>query len=220
MSIAPEIKIVVFDWGNVILKIVSSWEEACKRADLPFHPQVSSPTSKARRQELAKLHQLGHIQSSDFFEKISHSIDGLYSPQEFQTVHDAWLIAEFTGISQLIDDIHANDKATTGLLSNTNAAHWQRHLGTPHTPANFPTVAKLRHKHASHLIGLAKPNIEICKIFETFSGFKPAHILFFDDLEENIIMARSRGWTAIQVSCPIDDTTAQIRRALQDHCVL
>ncbi len=220
MTASPEIKIVVFDWGNVILKIVSSWEEACKRANLPFRPEVSSPTSKSRRQELAKLHQLGHIQSPDFFEKISNSIKGLYSPQEFQIVHDAWLISEFAGISQLIDDIHANNKATTGLLSNTNAAHWQRHLGTPQNPADFPTVAKLRHKHASHLMGLAKPEIEIYKAFETLSGFKPANILFFDDLEENIKMAQSRGWTTIHIAAPVDDTTAQIRHALQDHAVL
>ncbi len=215
-----EIKIVVFDWGNVILKIVSSWEEACTRANLPFRPEVSSPTSKARRQELAKLHQLGHLHSPDFFEKISHSINGLYSPQEFQTVHDAWLISEFAGISQLIDDIHANDKATTGLLSNTNAAHWQRHLGTPQKPADFPTVAKLRHKHASHLMGLAKPEIEIYKAFETLSGFKPANILFFDDLQENIAAAKTCDWNAIQVDCYSGDTVRQMRETLRFYSVL
>ena len=220
MTASSEIRIAVFDWGNVILKIVSSWEEACGRANLPIRGDITSPESKRRRQELAKLHQLGQIESAEFFEKISHAIDGIYSPEEFRAVHNAWLIEEFSGVSQLIDDIHAAGKATTGLLSNTTDAHWQRQIGMHNRAADFPIVSKLRHKHASHLMGLAKPDLEIYKSFEHHTGFKPANILFFDDLQENILAAKACGWNAVRVDCMSGDTAKQMRTALENFGAL
>ena len=209
-----DIGIVVFDWGGVILKIVRSFEEACARANLPVRGDFTSPGAKERRKEIQHQFQIGTISSREFFEGIAASSLGAYSAAEFEAIHHAWLIEEYPGVSQLVDDIHAAGKVTTGLLSNTNEGHWLRHVPTRERLADFPTVGKLRHKHASHLMGLAKPHAEIHRAFEKASGFSAREILFFDDLEENIATARACGWNTLQID-HTGDTAQQMRAHLR-----
>ena len=67
------------------------------------------------------------------------------------------------------------------------------------SPAQFGAPARLRHRHASHLLGLAKPDAAIYHAFAHQTGFSPNRIVFFDDLAENIQAARASGWNAHQI---------------------
>lgn len=212
-------KIVVFDWGGVILRIVRSFEEACQRISLPVYPEVAAPHLSQKRAALAQEFQKGTMSETDFYAQVAKHTAGRYTADDFQRIHDAWLIAEYPGVAQLIHDIHAASVATTGLLSNTNHRHWVRHLPRDGTPGDFPTIGLLRHKHASHLMGLAKPDIAIYRRFEELSGFKRSDILFFDDLPENIHAAHNAGWHAVQVDHRAD-TAAQMRMELLKRQVL
>ena len=219
MSVTPDIGIVVFDWGGVILRIVRSFEEACARAGIPVRGDVVSQEAKERRKQVQHQFQVGLISPREFFDGVAASTMGAYTAAEFEAIHHAWLIEEYAGVGKLVDDIHAARKATTGLLSNTNEGHWLRHVPTRERRADFPTVGKLRHKHASHLMGLAKPHAEIHRAFEKASGFSPHEILFFDDLEENIATARACGWNTLQIDYT-GDTAQQMRVHLRSCGVL
>jgi glucose-1-phosphatase len=195
----PEIRCVVFDWGGVILGHCRSWEEACQRINMPVRASVQSPEILAARRELNQQYTLGKVSCERFFSALTDLCGGAYTLDEVCAIHRAWLTEEYPGVGELIDRLHWGGRVETGLLSNTCAAHWARHLPRHARPADFPTIARLRHKHASHLMGLAKPGHEIFKAFEKASGVRGRHVLFFDDLPDNIAAARAAGWHAERI---------------------
>lgn len=210
---------MVFDWGGVILGHCRSWEEACQRINMPVRASVQTPELQARRRELNQLYTLGKVTCEQFFERLADFCQGAYTQSEVRAIHHAWLTTEYEGVGALIDQLHWAGRVETGLLSNTCAAHWARHLPRHGKPADFPTISRLRHKHASHLMGLAKPGLEIYRAFEKYAGVKGKHILFFDDLPENVAAARAAGWHAER----IDHTRAtapQIESILHVYGVL
>lgn len=212
-------KLVCFDWGGVVLKICRSWEEGCAAAGLAVRPGSATPEGRAARRAWAARYQVGEITCDEFFEGASRAIDGLYSADEIRAIHDAWLIAEYPGVGEVIEKLVATPGIETGLLSNTNQRHWERHLPRSRgVRPDFPSVGLLQHRHASHLLRLAKPQGEIYEAFERETGVRPRDILFFDDLGENIAAARARGWKAEQIDHTAD-TAEQIRRHLLSHGV-
>jgi len=214
-----DIRCVCFDWGGVILRICRSFEEGVTRAGLDLRPGTDAPALKQRRHDLAHEYQIGRLARDEFLASVSTAMNGVYSPVEFERIHDAWLIEEYPSVDRLVADLLASPRIETAMLSNTNELHWRRQqpdaAGLPH----FPTAGRLKHRHASHLLGLAKPEASIYRAFERETGFTPESILFFDDLADNISAARACGWCAEQID-HTGDTAAQMRGHLRRYGVL
>ncbi|MEL6796764.1 MAG: HAD-IA family hydrolase [Planctomycetota bacterium] len=207
-------RIVVFDWGGVILRICRTWDEGCDRAGLPVREGSLTADLLASRQQISRQYETGSIGCAEFCDAISHAMNGLYSPDELRRIHDAWLIEEYPGIAELIEQLGAHDAVTTGMLSNTNHHHWSQQLrpdegGT----SRFPAARMLEHRHASHLLGVAKPDQAIFHRFETETGFRGSDVLFFDDLSANVDAARACGWQAEEIDHE-GDTASQIAQHL------
>jgi glucose-1-phosphatase len=215
----PDIRLVCFDWGGVILRICRSWAEGCVRAGVPLREGVETPALKEQRRRASDDYQAGRIDGETFFQRLAAATGGLYTPDEVRLVHDAWMIEEYPGVAGLIDRLLAVRGVETALLSNTNQAHWARHIAEEGREADFPTVARLHHRHASHLLGLIKPDIAIYRALEQRTGVPGSRILFFDDLLDNIEAARRAGWHAEQID-HTGDTAAQIERHLIAYRVL
>ena len=215
---AEKPRMIVFDWGGVILRICRGFEQGCAQAGLDVRPAAMTPDRVAARRAIAQSYQRGEIDCDTWAVRVSEATGGVYTPLEIQQIHDAWLIAEYPGVAQLIDDLHAAG-TPTGLLSNTNARHWARHLPGGTGEADFPTIGMLRHRHASHLLGHAKPDEAIYRAFERETDHKAGELLFFDDLLENIEQARGCGWLAHQIDHE-GDTAEQMRTALKRFGVL
>ncbi len=218
MSDTP-IRLVCFDWGGVILRHCRSWAEGVKAAGLDLRGNTDSPECQARRKPLGQAFQIGLLTSQEFFEKLHDAVDRLYTIDELHRIHDAWLLDEYPGVDRVIDRLHKNSSITTALLSNTNERHWSRHIPTATTRADFPTAHTLHHRHASHLLRLAKPASEIYSAFEEATGFAGAEILFFDDLPDNIATAACFGWRTALVD-HTRDTAPQIEHTLRTHELL
>lgn len=209
----PAITMVCFDWGGVIVKICRSWQEACTNAGLPIRADSTSDEVKARRRALAEAFQVGGMGSAHFFARLSEATGGAYTPTEVEQIHHAWLIEEYPGVEELVDALTRLPSIETGLLSNTNHEHWRRFQADRcHGLKCFATVGKLLHRHASHLLRLAKPDVDIYHAFVRETGHRPGEILFFDDLEENIRAARAAGWNAEQI-----DHTGDPARQMRGH---
>ena len=216
---AGEIRCVCFDWGGVILRICRSFEEGVTRAGLDLRPGTDAPDMKRRRHDLAHEYQIGRLSRDEFLARVSAAMGGVYSAMEFERIHDAWLIEEYPGVDRLVADLLASPRIETAMLSNTNELHWRRQSRTDPELPHFPTAGRLKHRHASHLLGLAKPEETIYRAFERETGFVPASILFFDDLADNIAAARSCGWHAEQID-HTGDTALQMRAHLRRYGVL
>lgn len=212
---AAPVRLVVFDWGGVILRICRSLAEGCAAAGLdlrldPDHPGTGD--LYRANQALSREHQTGAIGAPVFFERLSRSFSGAYSVAELERIHDAWLLGEYPGVGALIAELHARAAVETGLLSNTDDRHWRRR------EREFPAAGSLHHQHASHLLGVAKPDPTIYAAFERRTGRTGDGILFFDDLEENVTAARAAGWRAELID-HTGDTAIQMRRHLHAHGV-
>lgn len=213
-----EISLVCFDWGGVILRICRSWSEGCQRAGLPLRvppERLAAPDLLAIRRAAADDYQAGRLDDGAYFEAVRRGVGGAYTRDEIARVHDAWLIGEYEGIDDLLARLHATPGVSTALLSNTNPRHWARqHPGHGYAGPHFPAIRRLRHAHASHLLGVTKPDPSIYAEFERRTGHRGRQILFFDDLPENVAAARAAGWYAELID-HTSDTAAQIDRHLR-----
>lgn len=202
--------LVVFDWGGVVLRICRSWEEGCRRAGLMPHAHDLLPAAAAQRSAVSHEYQLGNVTCESFCEGISRATNGRMSPSDVARLHDAWLIEEYPGMADLIGQLNANAGVRTALLSNTNAGHWKRHLpNADGSAADFPTVGTLDFRLGSHLLGEVKPEQAIYHSMQNTAGVPPERIVFFDDLAENVAMARKLGWQSEQID-HMGDPASQI----------
>lgn len=218
------VQLVVFDLGGVVVRICRSIVEAGRRVGIDVAEEDISPERRAERRAIHHEYELGRMTCDEFFVAISQSTGGKYSPAQFRAMHEHWIIGEYEGVAELIDELHALG-VHTGILSNTNASHWaimhnqsegQREGQYESQPVRFVAPRMPRHPFASHLLGLAKPDGAIYRVLAERSGFSPESIVFFDDLVANVDAARAERWRAHQID-HTGDTAAQMRRTLRER---
>jgi FMN phosphatase YigB (HAD superfamily) len=203
--------LICFDLGGVLVRICRDWAEGCAAADVPLRAFDAGPDHHAVRHELVMSLQRGELDGPDFHRAMSELHAGVWSPDEIARIDAAWLLGEYPGTAELIHDLHAAD-LETACLSNTSHDHWGPLCA-------YANVGALRHRHASHLLGLVKPDEAIYRRFESLVDRRPDDIVFFDDLPENVDAARRFGWDAVAID-HTGDTAAQIRAALSHRGVL
>ena len=197
--------IVCFDIGGVLVRICRTWEQGCIAAGVTLRPFDESSEHVERRQSLVMDLQRGEIDDGDFHRHLSELFDGTWNHEEVARVDTAWLLDAYPGTLELIRELDAAE-VRTACLSNTSGGHWESLL-------EYENVAALGTHHASHLLGLAKPDPRIYEVFESMLGVPPEEIVFFDDLVANIDAAAARGWNAVLVD-HVGDTAAQMRNVL------
>lgn len=207
---SPSIKCIVFDLGGVLVRICRSFKEACERDGQAYQGQIAPPELVRRRMALAHEYETGRLSCDEFFAAAVATTSGWQSVDEFRRAHRAMIIGEYEGVRDLIDAIHARG-LSTGVLSNTNHAHW--------SDLRQGVATRVHHPHASHILGVAKPHIDIYRAFERATGFRAADILFFDDLADNIAGAHAAGWQAVLVDHE-GDTAEQMTGVLRARGLL
>lgn len=204
----PSVRLVVFDWGGVILRHCRSWREACGVIGLEVRPGHDRSELVEQRRAITARFQRGAVAPSAVFHQLSHATDHLYTPAECDRLHHAWLLTEYAGVAPLLARLSDTPGLTTALLSNTNELHWQR--GQRH--ADYPAIQHLHRRYASHLWGISKPDPSIFRRLEVETGFSGPQILFFDDLAENCSAAAALGWQTALI-----DHTTETAPQIRDH---
>jgi glucose-1-phosphatase len=224
MGAATSGRVVCFDLGGVLVRIARSWAEACSQAGLPArNPEwLADEAFRTLRRALVDRYQAGLIDCNAYYDELARAIDGLYSAAELEAIHRAWTLEHYPGALELVRALNATADITTACLSNTNHAHWVRLVGEDGR-GEYPAVAELRHRLASHLLGCLKPEARIFQLaqakFSERAQVAPADIFFFDDLAENVAAARAAGWSAFLVD-PAGDTVQQMRAILTGAGIL
>jgi len=211
------VRCVCFDVGGVLVRICRNWAEGCAAAGREVRGHTAQTHWAGRRRCVARDFSEGRMNAHEFATRLSAATDGLYTPEEVIRIHNAWLLDEYPGATALMDKVLNTPGVDVGILSNTNDLHWRRAEGFDGL-SSFPIMSRPRHRIASHLVQLMKPDTAIYRAFESLSGYAGDNILFFDDLEENIIAARACGWRAEQID-HTGDTAAQMHRHLVRHGV-
>src|SRR5262245_26012274 len=134
MSARPDIRLVVFDLGRVLVGLCDNWQQACRIARVPIPFKELSEPERGRLAELVRDEEIGAISPNEFCQSASELF--AVDPQHVWEMSDAYLLAAFPGVSELISELHAA-KLQTACLSNTNSHHWQLMLD-PTRPCNLP----------------------------------------------------------------------------------
>ncbi len=218
-----DIRLVCFDLGGVLVRICRSWPEGCEAAGLPVREQTHTPDLRTARRTLSMRYAVGEGTLDDFAEGVVKLVANRYTAEEIRAIHRAWLIGEYPDVQPLVHEIHSAG-LPTACLSNTNDAHWRQMLGPdPDLNADgslrFPVVHALQIHRASHIMRLAKPDPAIYRQFESDVDLPGRHILFFDDLPDNVAAARAAGWNVVQID-HASPTAPQIKSALRDFRIL
>jgi putative hydrolase of the HAD superfamily len=200
-------KIICFDVGGVMVKISQSWQEAVNRANLES-PISHEETLLLPACEPMNEYQSGKIGYPEYLTRLGEFLN--VSPETAEIVHQSILQYEYPGIPELVLELKAAGYHTA-ILSNTNAPHWDDLLN----PSKFPTVASIDAPHASHLLGLGKPDPAIYAAFNRETGSEPGDVVFFDDSQTNVDAANAFGWIAHRID-PWGDPVAQMRQFLTE----
>lgn len=208
-----DIRLVCFDWGGVILKICRSWEEGCKAAGIKAPSKKVATKCLLKQDALARRFQTGQMSDKAFFRAIAKESEDFHTIDEIAAVHHAWLLEEYNGVEDLIDELNSFADLSTALFSNTNASHWAR------MEEDFQVATMIEHRHASHLFGLAKPDEKAFAAFERRVGAAGNQILFFEDTQAHVDAARAFGWCAELIDHK-GDTAEQMRSHLEQYEIL
>lgn len=203
--------LVCFDLGGVLIRICRTWDEGCLAAGVPIRPFEADEDHVARRQSLVMSLQRGELEDGDFHQELSGLFGGTWTREEVASIDRAWLRGPYEGTTELVRELEVAE-VRTACLSNTSAGHWKALLG-------FENVDRLSIRHASHLLGMVKPDLDIYEEFERLVDASPEEIVFFDDLGPNVAAARTRGWDAVSIDHE-GDTAMQMRTALRERRIL
>lgn len=186
--------LICFDLGGVVVRHCRTWQEGCAAAGIPFDPESAPdhPRHAAARHELLLGLTCGRIDSAAFLRAIADLAQGRLDESDARRVHESWITGEYPGVCAVIDELNAAG-VRTSCLSNTDASHWawmERHS---------PAFRAIRIRHASHLLGMAKPDRRIFSRFAELVDTPADDIVLFDDLQPNVDAAQSAGWRAYRI---------------------
>jgi putative hydrolase of the HAD superfamily len=209
------IELVVFDLGRVLVRICNDWVHACATAGVTIAPDKLDLSALLQLRDLVHQVEVNAVSFEEFAQRVGRTLGA--TPDQIRCASEAFLVSVYPGALELISELHSVGIATA-CLSNTNEHHWELLADRQHPV--FCGLSGLRYQFASHLIGARKPEPAIYEHLERETGFRGGAILFFDDVEENVEAARSRGWIAEWIDPELDDPLPQIRSALGRHGVL
>lgn len=209
------ISLVIFDIGHVLVHVADDWFQAADFAGvrLPF-TNITAEQKQAVKAEIVK-NEVGQQDQAAFAEHVGRIL-GL--PAEHVTrISCGFLRQMYDGIDELLDQVAAFPGVQTGVLSNTNALHWEKMLD----PFDISCIGHERFDFCwpSQEVGDRKPNPGIYEHVEKTSAILPGNILFFDNLIENLETAQARGWQTELIQMD-SNPEPQLHRYLKAYGVL
>ncbi|MBS0341601.1 MAG: HAD family phosphatase [Proteobacteria bacterium] len=198
---SSRVKALLFDLGGVVFEF--DFADALAR----WAP-MSSMSPAAMRQAFShdedyRRHERAELTGAEYFDTLRRKLRLDASDEQIESGWNAIFRAE---IGQTLDAIEAARRfLPCYAFSNTNKSHhaaWR---------AAFPRVEPAFDKvFTSSDIGLRKPEPAAFEHVCREIGLAPQALLFFDDLDENVLGARACGLQAVQVRSP-EDVRAALR---------
>ncbi|MDP4172376.1 MAG: HAD family phosphatase [Bacteroidota bacterium] len=180
--------VVVFDLGNVLIPfdytiMINKLDKVKSGLGKRFMDDYKANYSVHRSFER------GDIKEDDFLELMLSACERAVDKETFCRYYSE-IFTENKEVTSLLPELKKKYKLV--LLSNTNGIH--REYGYKHYEF-FKYFDKLI---LSHEVGSVKPEAEIYRAVENFTGHLPEEHIFIDDVADYAEGARKMGWDAIQ----------------------
>ncbi len=192
---------LLLDFGGVLVSIdfnraFASWAASAGVAESFIAERFKFDAAYA-------AHETAEIDTAQYFEALRRTLGISLSDQAFLVGWNSIFLDVLPGMSDLLTSLA--EIRPLYLFSNTNAVHhayWSRRYKTLLAP--FSGI------YCSHELGVRKPGVEAFQRVARNAGYAASRVVFFDDLEQNVIGARAAGLTAFCVTSAPD-----IQRALK-----
>lgn len=139
-----------------------------------------------------KKFDMGLCPKNDFASGVVDELELEISPEEFLEQFITWHGSIFPGTSKLLESLR--DRFSLACLSNNNKLHW--HSLTKKTDL----AEKFDHIFLSFEMKLMKPAKEAFEHIIHITGYFAKDILFLDDNQKNVSVARDLGFHAYRIS--------------------
>lgn len=183
-----EISVVMFDLGNVLVDL---GDVSQMHGMLNTQGEESDVWLKWLSSPSVIAFDSGLITFDEFALRLPKEVGSQVDKEVFKMAFKAWPKGLFSGALDLVKSV--KPQYHRAILSNTNAAHWPRLM-------NEMGLSGLFHSYfASHMIAAVKPDPAIYEYALKSLQVTPESVLFIDDNQVNIDMARTLGMNAHRV---------------------
>ncbi len=185
-----DIKAVVFDLGMVLIPF--NYDFAVNRLNL------LKPGSGEKVMDFVKNNyhhfrafEAGKMGEDEFITMLMKAgeVEGIIEKEKFCYIYSEIFSINYDMV-ELLERLKQNYRLF--LLSNTNSVHKK------YGYENFKFLRNFEKLFLSHEVGFVKPDPQIYRAVENYSGLKPEEHLFIDDITDYAEGARNCGWSAIR----------------------
>ncbi|KAF9922178.1 hypothetical protein FBU30_007729 [Linnemannia zychae] len=205
------IKAIIFDLGNVLLRLnQSATAEAFKALGATNFPTLS----QHHNSEIIVNIETGKITPTEFRASIRSSIGlpDIVTDVQFDAAWNAMLLDFPKGRLELMNTLRTEYGYKVYLLSNTNSIHIDYIDKICLKDYKEATLDPFFDKvYYSHDIGHRKPSKEAFEVILKDQGLAAGECLFLDDMPENVEAAKAAGLQAAQVDAETDLGFLQLR---------
>lgn len=195
------IRAVLFDMGGVLVELAPL--DQLLGVAMPsdeFWPRwLGSPAVRA--------YERGVCDTADFARQLAAELHLPLSPDELTERFRCFPRGLYPGAAELVRQVAGRGLAT-GVLSNTNALHWDHQTDGEILRTLFD------HEFLSYRLGLVKPDGELFEAVVAALDLAPDEILFLDDNDLNVAGARAAGLEADHTRGVAEARLALHRRGL------
>lgn len=183
-----EYSVVVFDLGNVLIPfnyniIIRKLDSIQSGLGDKFYNLYKD------NYHIHRQYEKWELSNDRFIEMMLDWLDHRVSADEFCKLYSD-IFHENEKTTSLLPKLKENYKLV--LLSNTNYIHqrygWEK----------YEFLKQFDKLILSHEVGAIKPEPEIYKAVQEYTGERPEQHIFIDDVEEYVEGAKKMGWDAIQ----------------------
>src|SRR5688500_2724402 len=179
----------LFDLGNTLIKLAYErvLENICRDATATRDDVVRMLEAAGGYRDLER----GSVSFVEFYHFVCDSVGYRGSITDFRRVWSAFFDGTIPGMEELL--LQVREKYRIAFLSNSNEVHAEI------IPRQFSGLFRKDDRFIlSHRFRVAKPDPEIFRRALEVLGALPHHIVFIDDLIENVLAARTVGMRAFQ----------------------
>ncbi|MBF8270855.1 MAG: HAD-superfamily hydrolase, subfamily IA, variant 3 [Gammaproteobacteria bacterium] len=201
---ANNIEVILFDLGGVLVELsgvptLLSWSGETITPEKLWQRWL---TSTAVRE-----FETGRTRQDHFARQLIDEMSLRIDPDEFLASFTHWPRGMYPGAQELLSRIPPD--YTLAVLSNSNSLHWPRMLD------EIGVAGMFEHLFASHLIGKLKPDVEVFEHVLTELDCSPAGVLYVDDNQRNVDVARSLG-----IRAEVTQGIAAVEKVLSQYHII
>lgn len=193
---------VVFDMGGVLVELGPLTEIL---GDDPLEPDVF--WARWLESPAVRDFERGRCSAEEFGDRIVVELGLSFDGAEMLRRFAQWPKGLFGGAAELIADLP--DRMEIGVLSNTNALHWNGQTQHEDVQALFTR------QYLSYQLDMVKPDRQIFDHIVADLACSPGDIVYFDDNLVNVEAAQAAGLVAFVAKNPAD-----CRRELRSLTIL